>query len=303
MRRGLTARAVVGIVVALTLSAVCLAALGWRASGGRWYSVATASMGRAAPVGTLLLTRSTSIADLRVGDIVTFHPPGTSEVYSHRVAAITHAGVKTKGDINTTVDPWTLGERNLVGKVVTRWWGMGWVLRGLPLLLICLAITMIVAACLALRWRAPTRVIGSALSVSLVAWVLHPWIGLTKLNTSAAQPGARIRVVSTGILPTRAKALHGGTHVHLVDGQVGTVHVLGVNRYGQYLVSGAPSLSFWWWVVVILVCLSPLLYSLVVGLPPLPLEADGASEPAEPSGDTDADAGRAVLASDDAGGP
>src|SRR5262245_18950348 len=47
----------------------------WWATGGTWEIVSTPSMGRAAPVGTLLWVKPTEIDDIRVGDVVTFHTP------------------------------------------------------------------------------------------------------------------------------------------------------------------------------------------------------------------------------------
>ena len=279
MRRSPTPAAVAGALVVAALAVLCTSALAWRLTGGRWYAVATPSMGQAAPVGTLLLTRPTRVSAVRVGDIITFHPPGTSEVYSHRVIATTAAGLRTRGDINGSPDPWIVTGNDLIGTVDARWWGMGWVLRGLPLLLICLLLTHLIAAAMTQRWRSPARVLGTAASVSFVAWRLHPWIGLTKLYTSAATHGVAIKTVSTGILPTRAQALHGGSQVQLLNGQVGTVTVTGTDRRGVYLVSGAPGLDFWWWVIVVLICLAPLLWCLSVGLAPVPAQAR-----AEPGG-------------------
>lgn len=262
---------VVAGVVAALLATVCVSALAWAVSGGRWFAVATPSMGRAAPVGTLLLTRPATTSNLRVGDIVTFRvPDAPNEVSSHRVAEVSGSGLRTRGDLNGSLDPWTIGDSDLIGKVVARWWGMGWVLRGLPLLLLCLALTAAVAACTRVRWRSPVRVIGTAASLSVVAWVLHPWIGLVKLGTEPAPGGVAVRTVSTGVLPTRAQALLSGTHLRLVDGQVGTVTVTAADRNGVYLLTGSPSLSLWWWVAVIGVCAAPLLWCLTVGLAPAP---------------------------------
>lgn len=273
MRRTAVVPRVVAGLVATLLATVCLSAAVWHISGGRWFAVATPSMGTAAPVGTLLLTQPASVATLKVGDIVTFRVPGAgAEIYSHRIAAVGPSGLRTQGDLNASPDPWTVGDADLIGKVVARWWGMGWVLRGLPLLLICLALTAVTAAGTRTRWRSPVRVIGTAASVSLVAWLLHPWIGLVKLDTQAAPAGVTVRAVSTGVLPTRAQAVLSGTQVRLLDGQVGTVTVTAADRNGVYLLNGSPSLSLWWWVAVIGVCAAPLLWCLTVGLAPIPDE-------------------------------
>lgn len=276
MRERSATAIVVGLLTVL-LVGVCGAALMWRLGGGRWFAVATPSMGRAAPVGTLLLTRPATVSSVRPGDIVTFRPPGAAgEVYSHRVATVSPSGLRTRGDVNGSLDPWTIGDSDLIGKVVHRWWGIGWVLRGLPLLLLCLGITALLAAGTRARWRSAVRVVGAAASASVVAWVLHPWVGLVRLSADPAPGGVAVRAISTGILPTKAQAVLGGTHVRLVNGQVGTVMVTAVDRNGVYRVTGSPSLSLWWWVAVVLICAAPLLWCLTVGLAPLPSsEPDG----------------------------
>lgn len=289
----------VAAVAAITLIVLCLTALSFRASGGRWFVVRTPSMGRAAPVGTLLLTRPTTTHATNVGDIISFHAPRTGTVYTHRVIARTAAGLRTRGDINQSDDSWVITDSNLIGKVSARWWGMGWVLRGVPLLLFCLAVVWLVAARVKLSWRSPLRVVGTALSLSLVACVLHPWIGLERLGSTVARQGVTIRAVSTGVLPVRAQAVQGEDNVRLVNGQVGSVLVDQQDAHGAYTVTGSPSLDLWWWIAIILVCLSPVLWCLLVGLAPVPLEpestqgspadaADADSEDAEADADAEA---------------
>lgn len=265
------------------LAVLLLAAVGWRAGGGRWYDVTSPSMGTAAPVGTLLLTRPTRVASTAVGDIVTFHPPGSREIYSHRVIRIDHAGLHTRGDINAAPDPWVVTDANLIGRVSARWWGVGWIVRGLPLFLCCLAVVWLVAAVVPQRWRSPGRVIGTSLAASIVALVLHPWVDLVKLGSSGGDSssagdnstsGVLIRTVSTGVLPIRARAVSSGDRMRLLNGQVGLVHVTAPDRTGAYLVRASPGLSLGWWIVVVLVCLAPLLWCVVVGLPPVAPRSD-----------------------------
>jgi len=64
--------------------------------------VTTPSMGPAAPVGTLILTRPVRIGDTRVGDIIAFHPPTEPrETFTHRVVTVDpDGGLRTRGDIN-----------------------------------------------------------------------------------------------------------------------------------------------------------------------------------------------------------
>jgi hypothetical protein len=225
-------------------------------------------MGRAAPVGTLLLTRPTSVRSVEVGDIVTFHPPNSTLVYSHRVIARSAAGLRTRGDVNAMPDPWTLTDSNLIGKVQARWWAAGWVLRGAPLLLLGLAVIWLISVFLAPALRSPVRVMGAAVSASVVGFVLHPWIGLQRLSSSISGHAVAINLVSTGILPVRAAAQHGSRSTDLVNGQVGTVRVGLTGNQASYNITGDPHFSLWWWVVVVLVCLSPLVWTMTFGLAP-----------------------------------
>ena len=108
----------------------------WWLDGGRWQRVSDPSMGTAAPVGTLLWVRPADFATLRVGELVTFHPPGRHDVtYTHRVYSRDGDGtVRTKADLDAP-DPWRLSKSDIVGKVAMRWWGIGWLVKAAPVLL------------------------------------------------------------------------------------------------------------------------------------------------------------------------
>ncbi len=267
---------ILGAGLALVLVALCVLAFAWRAEGGRWFVVRTPSMGRAAPVGTLLLTTPASIADVHVGELITFHAPGTGMVFSHRVVQKTAAGLRTRGDINPVEDPWVLTRSDLIGRVAHRVWGLGWVLRGMPLLLLCIGLVWLVTAFVADGWRSPLRLVGVTLSVSYVAYMLHPWVDIERIGAGPAGHGLTVRAVSTGVLPIRASAVHGGGHVRLLDGQVGAIAVRHVAHGGAYDVAASPSLSLWWWVLTVFVCLLPLLFALVVGFGPAPPATEAA---------------------------
>src|SRR5690348_4293534 len=84
-RRYLFLRALSVLVVALLVATpVALGLSGWRAQ-----SMTTPSMGRTAPVGSLVITHPVAASSLHVGDIVAFHPPGRSgTTFVHRVTGI-----------------------------------------------------------------------------------------------------------------------------------------------------------------------------------------------------------------------
>jgi signal peptidase I len=270
---------VLQICVAGLLIAVCLGAACWRISGGRWLVVRTASMGQAAPVGTLLLTRPTSVAATHVGDIISFHAPGSGEVYTHRVIAKTAAGLQTRGDINASPDSWVLTGHNLIGKVTHRCWGLGWVLRALPLVLLCLAVLWLVTALIPAGWRSPSRQAGVAFTFAIASVVFHPWVGVAQLGSTATGGGVQVRVVSTGVFPVHLSS-GSSSSGRLVDGQVGTVLIPQSRGAGRYHLTPSLDLSFGWWVVIIALCLAPLAWSLLVGLAPaLPLAPDPDTNP------------------------
>ena len=85
--------------------------------------VLTGSMKPLLPVGTVVVTRPVPSSQVTVGDVIMFMPPKEwagpdAKPVIHRVAEITHTedgatGIKTKGDNNTAVDPWTLNANGI----------------------------------------------------------------------------------------------------------------------------------------------------------------------------------------------
>ncbi|MCU1529214.1 MAG: hypothetical protein JWP75_2977 [Frondihabitans sp.] len=257
----------VGTLLALV---VIIAALVFQARGGRWFIVETPSMGRAAPVGTLVLT--TPATHLRVGSVITFHPPtAPREVYTHRIVKITPAGaITTRGDINGATDPWTLGRKDVIGQAASILPGLGWLIKALPILVI----GGVVLSLLRRLIRTPSRrvsavILGGSLLASVTVFLVKPLVGLVVLQNSTLHDRVAATVVSTGLLPIRAQAI-GGTRVDLVAGQVGRVSVSGVAKIGHYHLSSALHLSPLGWIVLGVICAIPLIWTLAVGLPPNP---------------------------------
>src|ERR1700722_2785590 len=93
-RRSRASRILLGLVIAALTASIML----WRFDGYLWFTVATPSMGRAAPVGTLLIVKVVHINQVHVGDIISFHPPGLMHTYTHRVVSIdASGGLHTRG--------------------------------------------------------------------------------------------------------------------------------------------------------------------------------------------------------------
>lgn len=99
----------------LTLAALGLGALILvpAALGLQRYVIETGSMTGSLDPGTLVLSKHVPIADLRVGDVITFTPPkeaGLPGIVTHRIVKVDRAPngaplFTTKGDANRTADP------------------------------------------------------------------------------------------------------------------------------------------------------------------------------------------------------
>jgi signal peptidase len=75
------------------------------------YVITGGSMTGTIPKGAVIYSKITPVEQLKVGDIITFHPPGGSVAVTHRIIAIEPGAsgkpaFRTKGDFNETADPW-----------------------------------------------------------------------------------------------------------------------------------------------------------------------------------------------------
>jgi signal peptidase len=72
--------------------------------------------------GDLVVTEPIRIADLEVGDVISFFPPESTDGVLHRLVSITErfdgTWITTKGDANAEADPW--GEIRLRGELAWR---------------------------------------------------------------------------------------------------------------------------------------------------------------------------------------
>lgn len=98
-----------------TLLLVAAAALvGLPLAGYHRYVITGGSMGGTIERGSLMWAKEVPVADLRVGDVITYTPPrgaGPAGLVTHRIVAIRSEGgrrvFRTKGDANGAADPWT----------------------------------------------------------------------------------------------------------------------------------------------------------------------------------------------------
>ena len=279
-------RAATWAALALLIGLIAFCGI-WRLEGGRWVRVETPSMGMTAPVGTLLWVKPTDFHHLRVGDFITFHPPGHQDVtYSHRVYRINGDGtISTKGVIPAP-DPWKLTSADLVGKVEMRWWGVGWLVVAAPILIIGAFVVAAIRALVARDWKLPVTVLLGSLVVTVAIVWFRPFLNAQQLAFAPDKHGGAVATyVGTGLLPIRLAA-HGGrtgtsTHgssigasVVMRDGQVGSIRVTQADAQHRLKIDLGPAVPWWVWVCIVVICFVPALLSLLIGFRSLPTDGD-----------------------------
>jgi signal peptidase len=76
--------------------------------GYQRYVIEGGSMGDAVPRGSIAYEEVVPAGRIRVGDVITYRPPGAERLITHRVAWIGQdRRYRTKGDANAAIDPWT----------------------------------------------------------------------------------------------------------------------------------------------------------------------------------------------------
>lgn len=250
----------IGIAIPLVLAVAVLSAFGIRL-----FVVGSPSMGAAAPVGTLVVDAPVRLGDVRVGDVVTYRPPPGGRPITHRVVSIRAAGLTTRGDVNGAADPWRLTQPELIGRAVLIIPGAGWPIRALPILLIGSAVVWGGTALIPTSvLRGGLRVTGAAALASLTLTPLHPLANVEVLATQPTARGVSVAVVSTGLLPVQVGPA--GAQAVLSTGEVAHL-VLNASSTGMLHLPSQLHLPPLGWVALLLICLLPMLWVLVVGLP------------------------------------
>lgn len=239
-----------------------LAALGvaW-AFGMRSFVMETPSMGRAIPVGSLVVTEPARVAELEPGDVVTAEINGRSR--THRVIDSADDAVRTRGDLSAAVDPLPLTDQALVGRVVFTATGLGWVVRGLPVILLAWLLFWLITR----RVEEPTqrsryRLLGVFCGFALAIVLVRPLLGVELLGLRVDGPEeAEARTVSTGILPVEVDPAGddpAGPVMFPVGTDVATTAHEAVD--GKFSFQPRPALSWPWWLGLIGLGLSPFLW-------------------------------------------
>jgi len=168
MRRSI--RTIARVTTALVAGAVVTFVAGYAvllAAGFRPVAVYSGSMRPTLGVGSLAVDRVVPASKVRVGDVITFNDPYVKgRLVTHRVARIvaTNHGVayRTKGDANTTRDPWAIRLDDKVGRVAFDVPLAGYVLyyghtREIRALLLLVSGLLVLFALLRAIWRSEPR--------------------------------------------------------------------------------------------------------------------------------------------------
>ncbi len=232
--------------------------LWWRVGGGEWQRVETPSMGRQAPVGSLLWVAPVDGDDLRVGDFITFRPPGAPTTYSHLVTEVAADGTLATQGVISGPDPWSLSPDDVVGRVEATWRGVGWLVAAAPVLLVGGLLVAGARRLVRRDSRLPLTLVLGSLVASVAITVYQPFIGAQQLGFVAdEQGGADATYVGTGLLPIRLESGDGTAEVVLTSGEVGGVHVQDADQEGAVSVSLSPAVPLWWWIPLVGACFVP----------------------------------------------
>ena len=259
------------IIVFLALSLVIAGSmLLLYASGIRFFTITTPSMGETAPVGTLVVTQPQHTYHEQ--DIISFYRSGS--VYTHRLIRVNDDRTyTTKGDLNAANDARPVNQHDIIGKAVIVAPIWGWVWRALPILVMGWIIVYLLSCIRRLResWRWPVRIIGGTLVVIIATVIINPWLRVDMLSIATHQQGAvRLHIVNTGIFPIRDD-----DNRRVFSGQTATVRATDTDVQGRYTYMPRPSLGPTGVLLVLLWCLLPLCVALLVKLPPPEEEMTG----------------------------
>ncbi len=182
-----------GAVSTIALCAVVLsviAVIAWGAAGGRHLVMETPSMCPQICVGSLVADRPVT-GPLHVGEVITFKPPGVfDETYTHQIMKILPDGrIQTHGVVDKAPDPWLLRRYAIVGRVVVSLWGIGWLLKSLPLFAIGTMAWIVLRPGLPARWKRPSDRVWLTAMVLIPLWTLDPLVRATIVSSSLVTGG------------------------------------------------------------------------------------------------------------------
>ena len=121
------------VLIAAVIAAAAMV-IGCRVAGMGMYAVLSGSMEPDYHVGSLIVVKPASAAELSEGDVITF-TSGERTVVTHRITEVTEDGetpgvryFRTKGDANDTEDAGLVHENNVIGRPVIKLPYLGYLL-------------------------------------------------------------------------------------------------------------------------------------------------------------------------------
>jgi len=246
------------VLVLLVIAGLALAA--FYSTGGRFFIIQTPSMGDYAPVGTLIASTPTTLDQVQKGDTLLFHPPASEETYFHRVVEVLpEGGLKTQGDINGTIDPWTVEAENIIGKESLNVEAIGFLIRVLPFLIVAgFALQLITRYFLESLYRFPIRVFGWSLLVSIAAYISRPFFNAQLISQTAVDGVSDTTFVATGVFGVQGSAVK-GTTAYSNPGELATVTSDYMDKDKLFSVVFSPYLHTIDWIVIVSFVLLPLI--------------------------------------------
>jgi signal peptidase I len=243
-------------VIGAALAGAVLASLVWRLSGGGEFTIATASMCPDMCVGTLVLDRPL-VGPAKPGMVVTFRPPGTTTIYTHRIVKVLADGsFETAGDALKQVDPWTVPPDRVIGRVVAHLPGAGWLWRCLPEMTAALACYLVARRSMRRSVRPHTDVLFLAFLLGVPTLTMRPFLRASVIAAGHRGATVVVHVANTGLLPARF-AMSGGAIVPHVE--AGHLATLIAHASSPLSLTETVSFSPWQWVLAALVIALPVL--------------------------------------------
>ncbi len=246
------AKRVVGILVFLGLAALVVAWAVWYLTGGKLYVITTPSMSPKEPVGSLVV--ASPDRNVKVGDIVIFHPAGTNMIFAHEVVGrLPNGSFRTKGLLNSSLDPWIVSRSQVKGKVVSIFPALGRVMQAIPIWIVCFLL-YIVLGLGPPRWRAPIAAALFAVALAVPLIIYHPLVNAQIVTAIIKHHDLHVYAVSTGILDSWIRLGHN----YFVA--AGHTVVMSTKHYQKVVTLPVIAALNWWeWLVIAVIWAIPTL--------------------------------------------
>lgn len=143
----------IAALVALLFGALVLA----RVENVRFEPVLSGSMRPGIQPGSLAILEPVRVDHLRVGEVVSYLPPGHQIPVMHRIVSLNAQGIVTKGDANPVPDPWgrvAAPAGSSVERLVAVLPKVGWVAT-IRTQIMAVTGVLLLLLCLGMVWRRP----------------------------------------------------------------------------------------------------------------------------------------------------